>query len=250
MILRYLAKTMLLPPMVQLLLIVLAWLLRKRLPRTSRVLFWVGLVSLWLLATPLVSTQLAKSLEWYPPLAPEILRDFQADAVVILAASQRNSALEFGEPVSGYVQLARIRYGALVAGKTGLPVLVSGGTVFGDDARSGAETMAHDLKSGFGVKVSWLENRSRTTAENASYSYAILAPEGKTRILLVTSAIHMARSVFSYEKAGFSVTAAPTMFVDRRPLTVLSFLPQAGSLELSSQAIHEWLGYLVYRLGK
>ena len=107
--------------------------------------------------------------------------------------------------------------------------------------------MAHDL-TGFGIEATWLESRSRATAENASNSYAILAPEGKTRILLVTSAIHMARSVLSFEQAGFSVVAAPTMFVDRRPLSVLAFLPQAGSLELSSQAIHEWLGYLVYRL--
>lgn len=248
MYLRYFLKNLLLPPLAQLVLLVLAWQFRKRLPKTARFIFLVGLTSLWALGTPPVATHLAASLEKYQALRPEELDSLAAEAIVILSAGQNDTTSEFGQPVSDYYQLARLRYGAFLAKRTGLPVLVTGGSVFGDDTRSGAETMAFDLDAGFGIKAAWREGLSRTTAENALFSYRILAPERKTTILLVTNAIHMVRAKWSFEQAGFTVIAAPTMFIDRRPLTILSFFPTAASLELSSQALHEWLGYWAYRL--
>jgi uncharacterized SAM-binding protein YcdF (DUF218 family) len=149
--------------------------------------------------------------------------------------------------VSGQEQLSRIRYGAFLHRKTGLPVLLSGGRVQGDEFRSLAETMDFDLYEGFSIKAKWLEDKSRTTAENAQYSYAILGAINKKSIALVTNSQHMMRAKMSFEQVGFTVLPAPTDFIDRGTLSVTSFLPNARSLYLSSMVLHEWMGYWAYR---
>lgn len=248
MVLRYLLKGMVLPPFLQIILLILAWALRDLRPRLAKFLYMLALISLWALATPYVATKLTLSLEQDPPIPPARLQGIEADAIVILSRSQNESALEFGEPVSEENALERIRYGAFVHRKTGLPILLSGGSVCGDEQRSLAETMGFDLESGFQISAQWLETESRTTFENASYSYKILKPENKTRIILVTNSQHMMRAKYSFEKAGFKVIAGPTDFMDVGQASINSYLPNASSLQLSRDALHEWLGVWVYRL--
>ena len=247
MVFRYFLKGMLLPPFSQLLLLLIAWKIRHLALKTSKFLCFVALFSLWLLASPVIATFLAQTLEQDLPLTPGQLKNIKAQVIVILSASQDDYAPEFGEPVSGREQLMRVRYGAFLQKMTGLPVLLSGGSVRGEEQRSLAETMAYDLVSGFGGKVDWLEKESRTTSENARKSYDILVQENKTTVLLVTSSMHMLRAKWSFEQVGFEVLAAPTHFIDREPLNLNSFMPNAGALNLSSEALHEWLGILVYR---
>lgn len=208
----------------------------------------MGIISLWVLAMPVTATFLALSLESDPALHPDLLATLKADAIVILTGGQNETAPEFGEPVSHRGALTRIRYGAFLHRRTGLPVLLSGGSVHGDEQRSLAQTMAFDLSNGFGIKPRWMEEKSRTTAENARYTYTMLAEENKTSIVLVTNALHMMRARWSFEQVGFKVQGAPTDFIDRRPFTLQSFLPNSNSLNISSQVIHEWLGFWVYRL--
>ncbi len=243
---RYILKTILLPPFSHILLLLLAWRLRNSTPKLAKTLFLLATLSLWLLATPITSNLLALSLEKDVPLQPQNLSHLKADAIVILSASQNETAAEFAEPVSGKDALVRIRYGAFLERKTQLPILLTGGSVSGTENRSLAETMAFDLLEGFGVTARWLETNSRTTAENAKFSYKTLEPEGKTTIVLVTQSLHMIRAKWSFEQAGLTVIPAPTGFIDIRPVSPLSFIPNANSLHLSSQAIHEWLGYIVY----
>ena len=52
-------------------------------------------------------------------------------AIVILGGGVRRHAAEYGGDTLGQLTLERVRYGARVARLTGLPVLVSGGSVFG-----------------------------------------------------------------------------------------------------------------------
>ena len=55
-----------------------------------------------------------------------------------------------------------------------------------------------------------LEEHSSNTAENASMTQALLQPRGVRRVLLVTSALHMARARAHFEAVGFEVIPAPT----------------------------------------
>ncbi len=245
---RYFLKGMLLPPFTQILLLLFAWKIRHRATKTSWTVCFIAVFSLWIFSTPVVATFLARTLEQNPALSSRQLEDVQADAIVILSSRQNEYAPEFGEPVSGNEQLGRVRYGAFLQRKTGLPVLLSGGSVRGDEQRSLAETMAYDFEKGYGQKVSWMEKNSRTTAENARYSYNILATENKTTIILVTSSLHMMRAKWIFEQVGFNVLPSPTNFIDRGSLNFNSFMPSANSLELSSEVIHEWLGYFAYQI--
>lgn len=246
--LRYLLKIMLLPPMSQFLLLLLAFLIRRWAKKSSNFLICLAGLSLWALASPVVAIFLASSLEGESTIDPETLSSIQADAIVILSATQNENANEFGEPVSDEKQLARIRYGAFLQSKTGLPVLLSGGVIRTTERRSNAETMAYDLENSFGGNAQWLEMKSRTTAENAKYSYEVLDAEQKRDIVLVTSALHMKRARWLFEKSGFTVLPAPTDFTNRAEISIRSFVPSAGSLKLSSQSLHEWLGLFFYYL--
>ena len=94
-----------------------------------------------------------------------------AQAVVILGGGVRRDAPEYGGDTLATLTLERVRYGARVARLTGLPVLVSGGSVLGGEPE--AKLMAASLEREFGVPVRWVETRSRTTHENAVLSARI-----------------------------------------------------------------------------
>lgn len=244
---RFLLKSLLLPPTFQLGLILLGLLLSWRYRRLSRTLLLMGLAGLWLFSTPSVSSKLRLAVEQVPALTVEQLQKVEADAIVILTGGQSPYAVEFGQSSSLKEALIRERYGAFLHRQTGLPLLVTGGTLLAHWPRSLAHTMAFDLTSIFGVPVQWLEDRSRTTEENALFSFSLLAPLEKRRILLVTSALHMPRAKWLFERAGFSVVAAPTDFVVPPSGLLRAFLPQAYALEDSAQALHEVLGGWFYR---
>ncbi len=150
MILRYFLKTLALPPMISILVALLAILLWRRRPVLARTLAVVSLASLWLFSSPVVSTGLMRSLEaHYPVLSEELRETTEAEAIVILAGGIDDSAREFGFPVSEDHTLLRLRYGAFLHRETGLPILVSGGSVFGDDDDTLAATMARELAFSF-----------------------------------------------------------------------------------------------------
>lgn len=249
MILRYLAKMILLPPASNLLTILVAALLWRRFPRLARTLLTASVVSLWLLATPWVSRQLNHSLVQYPGLAIDQLPELaqQAQAIVILSGGMDADPRELGYAAPDRNTLLRLRYGAFLHRKTELPILVSGGRVFGDQGPSLADAMAQDLAQSFQVTTRWRETRSRTTSENATYSAEILKAQGIERIILVTESYHMPRSVFVFERLGLDVIAAPTRLPGKQGATLLNWVPSASALQGSSQALHEWLGMMVYR---
>jgi uncharacterized SAM-binding protein YcdF (DUF218 family) len=144
--------------------------------------------------------------------------------------------------------LIRLRYGAFLHRKTGLPILTTGGRLYRDTTQSLAEVMANELDTGFQLGTTkWTEDRSRTTLENARYSARILNEAGIRHILLVTEAFHMPRSVSVFEQTGLTVTAAPTADSQIEDSAAKRWLPTSRALNQSSLALHEYLGMLAYR---
>jgi uncharacterized SAM-binding protein YcdF (DUF218 family) len=102
----------------------------------------------------------------------------------------------------------------------------------------------------------WLEPDSRNTYENALFSTRILREKGIQRILLVTSALHMPRSLKLFQAQGLEVIPLPTDYtvtqgdqaqLDARAF-VLSLLPSAENLALTSRVLKEYIGIIVYDL--
>lgn len=250
MVLRGLLKYLLLPPAVQVLLVLagLYWLRHR--PALGRGLVAAGLLSLWALGMPVVTDALSARLERYPPVPPEqVAAAMQGvEAIVVLTAGSYYGAAEFGP---GYTPnatgLERARYGAWLAKHTGLPLIVSGGRVI-EDQGSLADDMARVLEQEFGVPHVIREDGSRTTWENALYTARLLGEGRPHRVAVVTHASHMPRSVLSFRKAGLEPVPMPTEAygAQRRPVTLLSYVPRADEFARSAAILHEMIGLLWY----
>jgi uncharacterized SAM-binding protein YcdF (DUF218 family) len=93
-----------------------------------------------------------------------------------------------------------------------------------------------------------LENRSRNTNENATFSKTMTDPKPGERWLLVTSAIHMPRAVGCFRRAGFLVEAYPVDWTTvTHPSLALDVSVVAG-LKRADDAVHEWTGLVAYWL--
>lgn len=214
--------------------------------RLGLALTWIGVGSLLALSLPIVSHALLRLVDHAPAL--ELSRAPAAEAIVILGGGVRRHAPEFGGETLGRLTLERVRYGALLARRTSLPVLVSGGAVHQGTAE--AVLMKAALEQEFKVKVRWMEARSRDTRANAAESAAVLLPEGVKRVLLVAHGFDMPRASAEFASAGLEVTPAPTVintpaFTFEHPLELL---PGIGALQGSYYALYELLGEAVRRV--
>jgi len=202
------------------------------------------------LSIPLVGKRLLMQLEApfrTAVIAPDKLVP-NMQAIVVLGGGRTDGAPEYGEDTVNATTLERLRYAAHLAQLTGLPLLVSGGSVFGEEqpeAMLMQKTLAHD----FGVKAKWVENTSRNSMENAQHSKKLLAEANIRRVYLVTHAWHMQRAQWSFVEAGLDVVPAPTGFttIGRVDLSPLGYTPSASGLHASALALRERAGFYWYK---
>ena len=254
MISRLLFKQLLMPPQSLLLLLLIAWLLRKLWPRLAATLFAVSLGCLYLLCLPFTTQQLAAIVENQPALDaarwPQLARE--ADAIVVLGGGSDPADPGWGSDQPSLFTAQRLRYAARLHRASGLPLLVTGGPNYGRPL-SEARIMADTLQQDFGTGTRWLEEKSRTTRENAQYSAAILLPRARQRIVLVTDAWHMRRARWSFEQAGFTVLPAPQGFYSVMHDMTLpgKWLPGMNALQKNTLLLNEltalWIYPLIYK---
>ena len=147
---------MILPPTGPLLLAVVGLLMLARAPRAGRIVAWTGVLALLALSTPIVAFALLTFVDRSPPL--DLARARDAQAIVILGGGIRPHAAEYGgRDTLGHLTLERVRYGAQVARLTGLPVLVTGGSVL--EGEPEATVMRAALEHEFAVPVRWVPLR-------------------------------------------------------------------------------------------
>lgn len=218
-------------------------LLRRR-PRTGAGLIAITLLALYALSTKFVALALLQTLE-VPHRAPA--KSDNARAIVVLGAGTYFNAPEYGVDTVSTAALARLRYAAHLHRLTRQPVLTTGGSPEGAGVGE-ARHMKAVLEGEFQVPVSWIEDYSTTTLENARYSFAILNAAGIRTVYLVTHAWHMPRAQLAFESAGFRVVPAATGYATRFRLGALDFIPDARALRDSTIYFHEILGYVWYRL--
>jgi uncharacterized SAM-binding protein YcdF (DUF218 family) len=242
--LKQFVKVVALPPVAPLLLALAGLAVAGRHPRAGRRIALAGVLTLWLLATPVVGEFLVRSLDRTPAL--DIAHAAAtAQAIVILGGGMRRFAPEYGGATVNRITLERLRYGARVARATGLPVLVSGGAVRGAPAE--AVLMRNVLVYEFGVPVRWIEMRSHDTHQNAVDSAKILAANGIQRVILVGHSFDFPRSRKEFEAAGIRVIGAPIGIPPSLDETSIGdFVPGLSGLELSYYAIYEILANVLY----
>jgi uncharacterized SAM-binding protein YcdF (DUF218 family) len=131
--------------------------------------------------------------------------------------------------------LERLSYGAYVAKQTGLPVLVTGHSV---EARA----MHDSLQRNFGVETRWVDDQAYDTFQNARNSAQLLKTDGVRRIILVTHATHMRRSVHEFTDAGLDVVPAPAGILEEPDFGPLGLVPDPDALHRSQMALYELIG--------
>lgn len=97
-----------------------------------------------------------------------------------------------------------------------------------------------------------IESESKNTYENAVFSKKILdSLKFNGSVLLVTSAYHMPRSMAVFQKAGYkNVTPYLTNRISgpRRFDWDHCLLPNPNAMVTLNVLIHEWLGFLIYKV--
>lgn len=232
--LRILLRTLILPPACLLILGFAGLLLLGRYRRIGVALAAVALTALWLLATPVIAEGLERMAEHYPAL--DLSRPVGGQAIVILGGGgYRHYAPEYRGPAPDYAMYDRLAYGAYVARRTGLPVLVTG---------NGLEAVAMrvSLSRDFGVQAKWEDDAAEDTYDNAHDCAGILRAAGISRVVLVTSATHLWRAAQEFQAAGLSVIPAPTDMSGPAEIGSMRFVPTANGLMRSYSAVYELIG--------
>jgi uncharacterized SAM-binding protein YcdF (DUF218 family) len=127
------------------------------------------------------------------------------------------------------------------------PIIVTGGKLNPSSPIPPVAELMRDLLLRLGVRSGdiVLEPQARTTAENAAYTLAILDTRGidRTKVLLVTEAVHMPRSVKWFRAVGINPIAAPAhMQATSVEFTPRFFLPSPKGAKWLEASWHEWLG--------
>lgn len=255
MILSTLLKTLLLPPALQIICIILGILLWGWFRRLAVLNLVFGIVSLWCLSLPVVGVYLHAWLEAPYIAETPVLPPEGVDAIVVLGAGRHRDATEYGASeysadTISHSALWRLRYGGFLANRWDLPVIVSGGNVRQFDVVSEAAMGADFLRNELGVRIVIEEGKSRNTWENAQLSHAVLQVHNYKKVALVTHAYHMRRSAYSFDRAGVAFVPMPTGLYRAQGSSAWwgNWLPSARGLRMSSLALHEYLGLLFYRL--
>lgn len=241
--LKGLVVSMLVPPFGFATLAALALLLPVR-SVLRRLVLCVAVLGLFVLAMPVVSDAMLYQLEKL--IAQPATGTPPPRAIIVLGAEVRHTT-ETPSVVVGPLSLERLAAAARLQRKTGLPVLISGGT-FQTDTPPIAEVMAESMRDDFHVPVQWRETRSLTTWENARFSAEILKKEGITSVYVVTHAWHMRRAILAFRGTGLTVTPAPTPPGRRGGAIFDDFVPRASTWTVSYFALHEWIGYVWYSI--
>jgi uncharacterized SAM-binding protein YcdF (DUF218 family) len=222
--------------------------------RIAAILLGTALAILLLSSNGIFSGWLVRSLEWrYLPQGDLP----KAEAIVVLGGGTRPRIA----PRPWYeVNEAgdRILYGSLLYKQGKAPLLVvTGGRAewLGEGGNPESEDMAA-IAQMLGVPANDIiqESASLNTRENAVNTKQILDKRGINKILLVTSALHMPRSVEIFRKVGLESIPAPTDFLsvnnenNKGGAWVLELLPSVGALNNTTNSLKEYVGMLVYQI--
>lgn len=243
----YILKFIFFPPGINFVLFITALVFWKK-RKLARNLIITSLILLYLSSITLVSDPFLRTIE-YPPLNPDTIASLNAKAIVVLGADRYSRAPEYQKDTVASQTLQRVRYAAWLAKKTGLPILVSGGSKI-KGAQPEALLMQQVLETELGVKAPYLEVYSHNTYENAVCSKQILETINADKILLVTQAWHMPRAIRSFNDAGIQVIPASTGYTtsNKNGVSFGDLLPSARGLARTNIWLHELFGILWYNI--
>ncbi len=208
-------------------------------------------ILIYLISIPAVSDHLAKTLEdTYPRPSMNELRS--AGAIVMLGGGTCGGVPDFdGEGQVSADGANRVLMVLRLHKWLHLPVILSGGQVFAY-AGTEADIACRLLKAcGMDEKFILKEAKSRNTVENARFIRQLCIERDIRKVILVTSAYHMPRSILVFAREGMEAVPYPTDYKTdlRFEPDVFAFTPSADALRKTAVSMKEYLGILAVRIG-
>lgn len=214
-------------------------------------LLLVGLSVCWGLFWSLPASSLwagGRLEQFYPYSPPQDLPP--AQAIVVLGGHTAGGRQNWFEAYDKETAASRTDAAALLYKAERAPLIVLSGAAL-EGKVSEAESMANSLRRhGVPEDALLLESSSHNTRENALFTAKLLKERDISRVLIVTSGLHMPRAMAVFTKQGLTTIAAPPppqIVVPDDP--AFSFwLPDWRAFDAARSIIKEYVGLVVYWL--
>lgn len=198
----------------------------------------------------------SKVMRWWEPKPIEILTMSNYDVAIVLGGGIANETkwpndrVHFDPSADRLLQAIQL----YKAGKV-TKILISAGSV-SLKSRKNEITEANKSKEflvniGIALNDILIENKSKNTFENALFSKKILEENklDKSRIIVITSAYHMKRSLACFHKQGLVVDSFPACYqqLNNNLLSFYTIVPDEDAFALWYDLFHEWYGLVTYK---
>jgi uncharacterized SAM-binding protein YcdF (DUF218 family) len=224
---------------------VAAWIIRQKWRKSSWLLAMVTLAAFLAIGCgPLPSVLLRHLESGFPSQSPE---RWDARAIIVLLGGGTDvvdSAL--------HVEVAAIAYGRVAKAAElyrsckqhggACTLLISGGDAQGNGKAEASVYAEQLILLGVSSNDLVLESHSLNTWQNAQFCAQILKESVDSQILLVSSGLHLRRSLLYF--SHFGINATPVRADYERAIE--SPIPLSFNFTLSDLALHEYVGLLRY----
>lgn len=246
-VLKQFLKVLLLPPMLWLLMLLAVLIFWRR--AWARRLLALTILLIFALHSGPVNYVLRYPLESrYPPLA-DPNRAGNYDAIVVLTGGSVPADGLIPFPSIDERMFRRLDEAWRLYRIRPKPIIVSGGHVNPFTPNKDENHIAREFLIRWGVPEKDVigEGKSRDTFESAEESGKILAQHGWKRYLLVTSALHMPRSMLVFSRVAPEPVAAPGDFsLGKIEVSPFLFFPNEGVAPKTFATLHEYAGLVNY----
>jgi uncharacterized SAM-binding protein YcdF (DUF218 family) len=246
-IVKQVLQGFLLPPLPWILALLAVWIGWQR--RWARTLLLATIVCTVALHHGAIGYWLRYPLESrYAPLVDPLRAD-PYDAIVVLTGTLVPASGLIPFPTVGESMFRRLDEAWRLYRLRPMPIIVSGGYVNLFTPAQQENQIACDYLLLWGIRPADViaEPHSRDTFESALAVHTILQARGWHRYLLVTSAVHMPRSMLAFHAMAPEPIAAPGDYtLGERRVTPLSLFPSEGAGAHIGSTLHEYLGLANY----
>ena len=214
-----------------------------------RFFVFLAFIVLIVSSNPIAGNYFMKRLEYpYEPVSMKSLQKY--DAIVVLSSGATRKVKTDSEIRYEFVNVSRFFSGLELLKNFKADLLIfTAGQVPWNANREPEGVVLREQAISFGIsqKQIMVTRKVKNTFEE-SLAVKKLLPNNSS-IILVTSAFHMHRSKYLFEKQGFNVITYPVDFKSsKRKISIMSFLPNIGALKNTSLFLRENIGRIYYKL--
>lgn len=218
----------------------------------ARILLFVIIVGTYLLSIEPIKDMIVQPLEKkYPPITNAQLD--KVDCYVVLGGgmydnSPKNLSSLTGSPSKA--GLFRVIEGVRLYKRAPKKIIITGGIVYGGEKSEGSVYKELMLDLGVPSNDIIIEDKSKTTEENAKFTKKIMIEKEYKKAAMITSATHMKRSKYIFEKYKIDVIPSSTGYSSRykENYNLDSYFPNSDNFVDIRSAIWEYIGLIFYRI--